>query len=131
METILAWVVADVWSVDPEGVVIWLADTAAIAIAFGTIASRSTVTLSAAIHGASERLRTKVFAIAANLLECAASDLELRKNGVGILGVPGAEVSLADVARPPRPRCDHPPPPAVDAALEETSSYKPPPLTCP
>src|SRR5207245_3133530 len=60
---------------------------------------RSTVTLSAAIHGASERLRAKVFAIAANLLECAASDLELRKNGVGILGVPGAEVSLSEVAR--------------------------------
>ena len=69
-----------------------LADTAAIAIGFGTIASRSTVTLSAAIHGASDRLRAKVFAIAANLLECATGDLELRDGGVGIVGVPGAEV---------------------------------------
>ena len=72
METIFAQVVADTWSVDPDDVVMSLADTAAIAIGFGTIASRSTVTLSAAIHGASERLRAKVFAIAANLLECAA-----------------------------------------------------------
>ena len=71
METIFAQVVADAWSVAPEDVVMSLADTAAIAIGFGTIASRSTVTLSAAIHGASERLRDKVFAIAANLLECA------------------------------------------------------------
>src|SRR5215467_10846594 len=47
METIFAQVVADTWSVDPENVVISLADTAAIAIGFGTIASRSTVTLSA------------------------------------------------------------------------------------
>ena len=54
-------------SVHPDDVVIALADTAAIAIGFGTIASRTTVTLSAAIHGASEKLRTKVFAIAANL----------------------------------------------------------------
>ncbi len=129
METIFAQVVADVWSVDPEDVVISLADTAAIAIAFGTIASRSTVTLSAAIHGASERLRAKVFAIAANLLECAASDLELRKNGVGILGVPGAEVSLADVARAARPGWDHRRPPGVDAGLEETYYYEPPTVT--
>jgi len=129
METIFAQVVADTWSVDPEDVVISLADTAGIAIAFGTIASRSTVTLSAAIHGASERLRAKVFAIAANLLECAASDLELRKNGVGILGVPGAEVSLAEVARAARPGWDHRRPPGVDAGLEETYYYEPPTVT--
>jgi carbon-monoxide dehydrogenase large subunit len=95
--------VADAWCVDPDDVVMSFADTAAIAIGFGTIASRSTVTVSAAIHGASERLHAKVFAIAANLLECAVGDLELRKNGVGIVGVPGAEVSLAAVARASRP----------------------------
>ena len=129
METIFAQVVADAWSVDPDDVVISLADTAGIAIAFGTIASRVTVTLSAAIHGASERLRAKVFAIAANLLECAASDLELRKNGVGILGVPGAEISLADVARAAKPGWDHARPPGVDAGLEETFYYEPPTVT--
>ncbi len=78
METIFAQVIADAWRVDPDDVVVALADTAAIAIGFGTIASRTTVTLSAAIHGATERLRAKVFAIAANMLECAAADLELR-----------------------------------------------------
>src|SRR5439155_805769 len=129
METIFAQVVADAWCVDPADVVMSLADTAAIAIGFGTIASRSTVTLSAAIHGASERLRAKVFAIAANLLECAASDLELRKIGVGILGVPGAEVSLAEVARAARPGWDHRRPPGVDAGLEETYYYEPPTVT--
>ena len=50
METIFAQIVADTWSVAPEDVVMSLADTAAIAIGFGTIASRSTVTVSAAIH---------------------------------------------------------------------------------
>jgi len=129
METIFAQVVADAWSVDPENVVISLADTAAIAIGFGTIASRSTVTLSAAIHGASERLRAKVFAIAADLLECAAGDLELRKDGVGIVGVPGAQVSLAEVARASRPGWDHGRPPGVDAGLEETYYYEPPTVT--
>ena len=78
METIFAQVVADPWQVDPEDVVLTSADTAAIAIGFGTMASRSTVTASAAIHYASGRLRDKVFAIAAHLLECAPADLELR-----------------------------------------------------
>jgi aerobic carbon-monoxide dehydrogenase large subunit len=129
METIFAQVVADVWSVDPDDVVMSLADTAGIAIAFGTIASRTTVTLSAAIHGASERLRTKVFAIAGNLLECAPGDLELRKGGVGIVGVPGAEVSLAKVAQASRPGWDHGRPAGVDAGLEETYYYEPPTVT--
>src|SRR5712692_6798759 len=129
METIFAQVAADAWSVDPDDVVISLADTAAIAIGFGTIASRSTVTLSAAIHGASERLRAKVYAIAANLLECAVGDLELRKDGVGIVGVPGAYVSLAAVARAARPGWDHGRPGGVEAGLEETFYYEPPTVT--
>src|SRR5271165_4494039 len=129
METIFAQVVADTWSVDPDDVVTTFADTSAIAMGFGTIASRSTVTLSAAIHGASERLRTKVFAIGANLLECAAGDLELRKGGVGILGVPGAEVSLAAVAQAARPGWDHGRPQGIEAGLEETYYYEPPTVT--
>jgi len=129
METIFAQVVADTWSVKPEDVVMALADTAAIAIGFGTIASRSTVTLSAAIHGASEKLREKVFAIGANILECAAEDLELRRGGVGIVGVPGAEVSLAKVAQAARPGWDHGRPRGIDAGLEETFYYEPPTVT--
>jgi aerobic carbon-monoxide dehydrogenase large subunit len=129
METIFAQVVADTWRVTPDDVVIALADTAGIAIGFGTIASRTTVTLSAAIHGASERLRRKVFAIAANVLECAASDLELRQGGVGIVGIPGAELSLAKVAQAARPGWDHSRPTGVDAGLEETFYYEPPTVT--
>ena len=71
---------------------------------FGTIASRSTVTVSAAIHCASERLREKVFAIAANMLECAAGDLELRNGGVGVVGVPGAEADARPAWRRRRVR---------------------------
>ena len=129
METIFSQVVADAWRVNPDDVVISLADTAAIAIGFGTIASRSTVTLSAAIHGATERLRAKVFAIAANLLECAPGDLELRGGSVGIVGVPGAELSLGKVAQAARPGWDHGRPAGVDAGLEETYYFEPPTVT--
>jgi carbon-monoxide dehydrogenase large subunit len=129
METIFAQVVADAWGVTPDDVIIALADTAAITMGFGTIASRTTVTLSAAIHGATEKLRGKVFAIAANMLECATTDLELRHGHVGIVGVPGAEVSLAKVALAARPGWDHGRPPGVDAGLEETFYYEPPTVT--
>src|SRR5260370_30712963 len=87
METIFSQIVADAWKVRPEDVVVALADTAAIPIRFGTMASRSTVTVSAGLHPASERLRDKGFPLAANLLECAPADLELRDGGVGLVGV--------------------------------------------
>jgi carbon-monoxide dehydrogenase large subunit len=129
METIFSQVVADAWRVAPDDVVISLGDTGGIAIGFGTIASRTTVTLSAAIHGATERLRAKVFAIAANDLECAPTDLELRQGCVGIVGVPGAELSLGKVAQAARPGWDHGRPAGVDAGLEETYYYEPPTVT--
>jgi aerobic carbon-monoxide dehydrogenase large subunit len=129
METIFSQVVADAWQVEPDNVVLALADTSAIAVGFGTIASRSTVTLSAAIHGATEKLRDKVFAIAANMLECAATDLELRRGHVGIVGVPGAEVSLAKIAAAARPGWDSGRPPGVGGGLEETYYFEPPTVT--
>ena len=129
METIFAQIAADAWQVHPDDVVVTLADTSAIAIGFGTLASRTTVTLSAAIHGASEKLRAKVFSIAANMLECDAIDLELRNGKVGIMGVPGAELPLAKVAQAARPGWDHGRPPGVDAGLEETYYFEPPTVT--
>jgi carbon-monoxide dehydrogenase large subunit len=120
---------ADLWKVAPEDVVLTFADTAAIAIGFGTMASRSTVTASAAMHVASGRLRDKVFAIAAHLLECAPADLELRRGpeggGVGVVGVPGAQVSLAQVAQAARPGWEPTRPPEVEAGLEETCYWQP------
>jgi carbon-monoxide dehydrogenase large subunit len=125
METIFSQVVADAWSVTPDDVIVSLADTAAIPTGYGTVASRSTVTLSAAIHYASERLRKKVLSIAAHLLECAPADLELRDGGVGIVGVPGRTVSLAKIAQAARPGWDHGRPEGVDPGLEETFHFEP------
>ncbi len=125
METIFSQVAADLWQVTLADVIVSLADTAVIPMGFGTIASRSTVNLSGAIHVASERLRGKTFAIAANMLECAAADLELRDGRVGVVGAPGSSVSLADVARASRPGWDHQRPEGVDAGLEETYYWEP------
>jgi carbon-monoxide dehydrogenase large subunit len=125
METIFAQITADQWKVKPDDVVLTLADTAGIPMGFGTLASRSTVNLSAAIHVASERLRTKVFQLTAHLLECSPGDLELREGKVGIVGVPGKEMSLADVAKAARPGRDNPKPAGMDSGLEETYYWEP------
>lgn len=129
METIFSQITADLWKVRPEDVVVSLADTAVIQMGFGTLASRSTVNVSSAIYVASERLRSKTFAIAANMLECAPADLELRDGRVGVVGSPGTSVSLADVARASRPGWNHKRPEGVEADLEETYYWEPPTVT--
>jgi carbon-monoxide dehydrogenase large subunit len=129
METIFSQIVADTWKVDPKDVIVSLADTSAISIGFGTIASRTTVTLSAAIHYASAPLREKVFAIAAHILECGVEDLELRNGTVGLIGVPGNEVTLAAIAKAARPGWDNQRPEGMPAGLEETAYFEPPTVT--
>lgn len=125
METIFSQIVADAWKVNPKDVVVSLADTSSISMGFGTIASRSTVTLSGAIHSASDILRKKVFAIAAHMLECSTEDLELRDGTVGLLGVPGKEISLASIAKAARPGWDSDRPAGMSAGLEETAYFEP------
>lgn len=129
METVFAQITAAAWSVDPDDVTLVFGDTGAIPAGTGTMASRVTVTVGSAIHYASERLRTKVFAIAAHNLECSASDLELRNGKVGIVGVPGRELSLAQIAAAARPGWDHGRPPDVESGLEERYYYEPPTVT--
>lgn len=129
METVFSQVAADAWRVKPEDVMLSFGDTAAIPMGFGTIASRTTVTVSAAIHEASRKLRDKVFAIAGHKLECATRDLELRDGKVGIVGVPGAELTLAELARAARPGWDHGRPAGIDPGLEETFYFEPPTVT--
>lgn len=129
METVYSQVAADLWKVKPEDVVVQLGDTAGITMGFGTIASRSTVNVSAAMHFASERLRAKVFAIAAEMLECGAGDLELRNGHVGVMGVPGLQKSLGEIARAARPGWDSKRPVGMDAGLQEIYYWEPPTVT--
>ena len=128
METVFAQVAADWWRVAPEDVTVFLGDTAGIGMGFGTVASRSTVNLSGAIHHASERLRARCFEVASSLLECAPADLELRAGGVGVIGVPGGTVPFADLSRAAR-GWDRVRKPGLAPGLEETFYYEPPTVT--
>ena len=106
-ETVFAQVAADIWRVPIEDVFVSLADTSQVTMGYGTIASRSTVTASGAILGASDKVKEKALAVAANLLETAESDLEFRDGGVGVVGVPDLHASYREIARAARPGWDN------------------------
>lgn len=128
-ETVFAQVAADEWGVSPDKVRLVLQDTSAIALGYGTIASRSAVNSSAAIRAASIPLREKVLALAAHMLECAPEDLELGDGRVFVVGVPGKGVTLAEVAQAAQPGTGHGRPAGMSAGLEATEYFEPPTVT--
>lgn len=128
-ETAYAQVAADIWGVPMEDVFVSVADTSQVTMGYGTIASRSAVTASGAIRDSSDKVKEKVFAIAANVLEAPESDLELRDGRVGVKGVPDMSMTLKEVARAAQPGWMHQRPEGVEAGLEGTAYYEPPTVT--
>ena len=124
-ETVFAQVAADAWGVTPDQITVVTNDTAAIAMGYGTIASRSTVNSSAAIILASQELQKKVKAVAGNVLECAIEDLELRDGKVMVRGIPAMSMTLTEVAQAARPGWDHKRPPNMPPGLETTAYFEP------
>ena len=128
-ETVFAQFAADMWKVPIEDVYVSVADTGQLTQGYGTIASRSTVTASGAIKIASDEVQEKAFSIAANMLETAESDLEMRDSGIGVQGVPDMHITWREIARAAKPGWDNKRPEGVAAGLESTSYYEPPTVT--
>lgn len=128
-ETAFAQVAADIWKVPIEDVHVSVADTSQVTMGYGTIASRSTVTASGAIQESSDKVKEKVFAIAANVLETSERDLELRGGSIGVKGVPDMSMTLKEVARAAQPGWIHQRPEGIEAGLEGTAYYEPPTVT--
>tara|TARA_R110000868_G_scaffold104557_6_gene287960 strand:+ start:11153 stop:13540 length:2388 start_codon:yes stop_codon:yes gene_type:complete len=128
-ETVFAQMAADMWKVPIDDVYVTVGDTSQVTQGYGTIASRSTVTASGAIKGASDRIQEKVFAIGAELLEAAENDLELRDGGIGVRGVPELHRTYREIAKAAKPGWDHQRPEGTEAGLEAVSYYEPPTVT--
>ncbi len=123
LETTLAQLVAEHLGVKIEDVEIVHGDSAAVANATGTYASRSTVLAGGAITMASEALRDKVFKAAAHVLECAPEDLVAHSGRVEIAGT-DRSITFRDVARAvysEMGRLPH----DIREELEATESYDP------
>ena len=128
-ETVFAQVTADAWKVPIEDVVVLLADTSTLTMGYGSIASRSTVTSSMAIGDASDKVKAKVLAVAAHLLEASEADLELRDGRVAVKGVAEMSVTLREIAAAAAPGWLSRRPEGSEAGLEATSYYEPPTVT--
>ena len=96
----LAQICAESLGLDVSAVNAVNPDTDASPYNWGTSGSRVTYMVGRAVAAACQEVKERIFAHAAELLECAAEDLELRPGGfVGIAGVPDRQVSFAAVSR--------------------------------
>ncbi len=99
--TVIAQIVADELGVTPPDVAVspwfdshenpWMFSS-------GNFSNKFSGTDTGAIVGAARAVREKILAIAAHVLEAAPGDLELREGAVGVRGVPGRRVTLAQIA---------------------------------
>ena len=98
-ETVISQVVAEEFGVDPTEVSVDYDSTMHGLPSAGPGGSRMTVMLSGAVHGAATKVKTKMFEIAAHLLEASPEDMELRDGRVWVKGVPVEDrsLSIADI----------------------------------
>ena len=127
--TTLAQVLADELGVTLESVSIVEGDTERCPHGSGSFASRSMVVSGGALVLAARRVRDKVAAIAAHVLEAAREDLTIEGGTIAVRGAPGRALSIAQVADLAYRPAGGTLPPGVDPALEATQYYDPPPAT--
>jgi carbon-monoxide dehydrogenase large subunit len=98
-QTMLAQLVRDVLGVRPDDITVIAGDTASSPLGLGAFASRQAVTAGNAIHLAAVAVREKAIRAAAELLEAAPDDLEVKDGAVQVKGVPQMRRSLGEIAR--------------------------------
>ena len=96
-ETSFAQIAADALGIPLEAVTIVGGDTAAIPFGVGTFASRSAVNAGSSIHEASGRVKDKLVAAAAALLEAAPADVEVTDGMVTVRGAPASAIPISNV----------------------------------
>ncbi|HKU96600.1 MAG TPA: xanthine dehydrogenase family protein molybdopterin-binding subunit [Vineibacter sp.] len=98
-DTVLAQICAETLKIPLDRINYTVPDTDGSPYNWSTGGSRVTYMVGRAVAGAAGQARDRLFQHAAEMLECATGDLELRVGGrVGIVGVPGAEVPFRDIS---------------------------------
>jgi carbon-monoxide dehydrogenase large subunit len=128
-ETTFAQIVAEEIGLHPDDVEVVHGDTDNTPYGLGTYGSRSTPVSGAAAVLVTRKIRDKARLIAAHMLEVAPDDLEWERGVFSVRGVPGARVTIQDVAR--RAHAPGELPDGLEGALEAQISYSPSNLTYP
>lgn len=121
LETSLAQVAHDLLGVDPAEVSVRHGDTDTAPYGMGTFASRSMVMAGGAVHGACSQLADKVKDIAAALMGCDKSDVDLRD---GKAEGPDSTLTLAEISHAAYLRTDLLPE-RISPVLDVTFAYQP------
>ncbi len=128
LETTMAQVVAEELGIDIDDVIVVQGDTASSPFGRGTGGSGSAIIGANACRLASAAVRDKAFAIAAQLMEAAANDLEVSDGRITVKGTPARGIDFAEVARVAYLETAKLPE-GMEASLEATHTYKAPPVT--
>jgi len=123
--TFLAQIVSDVLGVGFEKITLAPADTANSPFGLGTYASRAAAVLGTACRTAAERLREKIVAIAAHVLEADPRDLETGSDRVYVRGLSDSGLYLENLAGFSAYRT-HQLPEGFEPTLEAVATYDTP-----
>lgn len=97
-ETVAAMVLAEQLAMDPADISVAYADSDHGLPGTGPGGSRYTVMVSGAVVGAAQILKKKLLRIASHMLEASELDLEFRDGRISVRGIPGAGVSISEIA---------------------------------
>ncbi|MDB5076683.1 MAG: aldehyde oxidase and xanthine dehydrogenase molybdopterin binding [Chloroflexi bacterium] len=128
-ETTFAQIVADEFGVGMGDVEIKYGDTAGAPFGMGTYGSRSLAVGGTALQKSAQKIKEKILAIGANLLEVAPEDVEFDHGSVSVKGAPGSSKTLAEIAFAAWLNTGVPA--GMEAGLEATTYYDPPSCTFP
>jgi carbon-monoxide dehydrogenase large subunit len=97
-ETTFAQMVADQFGVSFDDVVVLHGDTAVVKQGVGTFGSRSQAVGGTALHMAATKVKKKMAAFAASLLEASEEDLVFENGTIGVKGSPASSLKFQTVA---------------------------------
>lgn len=102
--TVLSQIVAEHTGVDPTRVRVHSGDTARYGQGIGTVASRTGQTTTSAVHVASIDLAQNIRNLAASRLEAAVEDIVLADGAAMVVGQPGTEIPVGELASDAQPK---------------------------
>ncbi|HEX9988520.1 MAG TPA: aerobic carbon-monoxide dehydrogenase large subunit [Chloroflexia bacterium] len=123
--TVFAQLAAEVLGVPIEEILVSTGDTGQFNWGTGTFASRGATVAGSAVHSAAVMVAEKARRLAAEAMEVAEEDIELREGFAQVRGVPTARISLAELAGRANPLRGAVKP-GTEPGLEATAYFGPP-----
>ena len=128
-ETTFAQIVSDELGVPIEDIAVLHGDTAIVPNGIGTFGSRGISVGGTAVYMATQKVKEKAEAIAANVLECSAEDLEFEDGKFSVKGVPDKGITIQEIALQAHVATKLPA--GMEPGLQATSVFEPSNFTFP